>query len=427
MDKQLSFVAIGAGPSGLSLSALATSVSDISSVVLEQNEQISWHSGLMLDDVKMQSSALKDLVTPVDPTNPYSFLSYLKSKRRLYPALVNGLSEISRIEFEDYLRWASITLPNLHFDEKVLEVSCDNDQLVIHTNKAKYRTQSLVLSVGKSPFVPDIVKNHIGKSVFHSKDFSFNRMACHGKCVTVIGGGQSSAEIVLSLLTDKTCVPKSINWISRRANLFMLEDSPFINEWFHPGYQNWFQTLNTVRQEQMLASQRMASDGISEKTLYQLYDHLYQRKVQNKKSLNILLSSNVQGFKEYNQGYLLTIKHDDPGTTHQIESDVVILATGYRNAFPTFINSLRSRLDIITSGVDEEIVVNQDFATHVKGTKNCRVFVNNGSRSQHGIADPNLALLAMRNAKIINAIMGSNTYDIGLEKGIISWSPYLST
>jgi lysine N6-hydroxylase len=101
--KTENIIAVGAGPSGLSLSALASTCSEVSVSLLERAAHFEWHCGMMLNNARMQSNALKDLVTPVDPTNPFGFLSFLKFHGRLYSALVNGLDNVSRKEFEAYL------------------------------------------------------------------------------------------------------------------------------------------------------------------------------------------------------------------------------------------------------------------------------------------------------------------------------------
>ncbi|MGN8544543.1 SidA/IucD/PvdA family monooxygenase [Bradyrhizobium sp. 13971] len=58
--------------------------------VLESSEKVKWHPGLLLAGAVMQTSPLKDLVTPADPTSAYSFLAYLHDKKRLYQAIVRG-------------------------------------------------------------------------------------------------------------------------------------------------------------------------------------------------------------------------------------------------------------------------------------------------------------------------------------------------
>ncbi len=88
-----SAVAIGAGPSNLSFAALADPLPDLSVILIERKTELSWHNGLLVDGALMQTHALKDLVTLVDPTSRFGFLAYLKDKGRLYRAIVQGLGQ----------------------------------------------------------------------------------------------------------------------------------------------------------------------------------------------------------------------------------------------------------------------------------------------------------------------------------------------
>ncbi len=415
-------LAIGAGPSGLSLSALATTRSEISVTLLEARPNFEWHSGMMLRNARMQSSALKDLVTPVDPSSPFGFLSFLKSKGRLYSALVNGLGSVSRKEFEQYLHWVAMQQPDLRFDEFVREVTANEEGLTVWTRSGSCATKFLAVSVGKKPFYPPFAKRLLGPQVIHSADFAHNPGVYTGKRVAVIGGGQSGAEIVLEMLGDSVGKPEHVCWISRRANLFMLEDSPFVNEWFHPDFHNWFCDLNPDRRQQLLQKQRMASDGISQSTLEEIYDCLYQTRIDGVKRLALLLSSTVIDIQKTTQGnYQLKVHTLDSGVHGILNVDVIILATGYRTTVPDFLEPIREKLNFVKTDVDEEIVVDNDFGTAVRGLNDCRLFVQNGTRFQHGIANPNLALTAMRSATILNSASGQKLYDYGCERGSIDW------
>ncbi|MHC2425490.1 lysine/ornithine N-monooxygenase [Bradyrhizobium elkanii] len=142
-------IAIGAGPANLSLAALAAPILDISLNVLESSEKVKWHPGLLLAGAVMQTSPLKDLVTPADPTSAYSFLAYLHDKKRLYQAIVRGLASVTRSEFEDYLRWAAAKLANIQFGEHVSAVELRGEAFNIITNCRKYQTGTIVLGVGR--------------------------------------------------------------------------------------------------------------------------------------------------------------------------------------------------------------------------------------------------------------------------------------
>ena len=49
-----------------------------------------------------------------------------------------------------------------------------------------------------------------------------------------MGGGQTGSEIYLNALSDHWGRPKDVKFVSRRSNLFPLDESPFVNEYFLP-------------------------------------------------------------------------------------------------------------------------------------------------------------------------------------------------
>ena len=73
----LDLAGIGIGPSNLSLASLLDGIGNVRAHFYESRASFDWHPGMMLPDVELQSSYLKDLVTPVMPTSPWSFISYL--------------------------------------------------------------------------------------------------------------------------------------------------------------------------------------------------------------------------------------------------------------------------------------------------------------------------------------------------------------
>ena len=59
----------------------------------------------MLPEATLQVSYLKDLVTLADPTNPYSFLSFLFKEKRFYRFLHADFQRVTRKEYNQYLQW----------------------------------------------------------------------------------------------------------------------------------------------------------------------------------------------------------------------------------------------------------------------------------------------------------------------------------
>ena len=106
---------IGIGPFNLSLAALANGVERLSAAFFEQKPTFDWHPGLGFRNSVLQTSYLKDLVTPVQPTSPWSFLNYLVAHGRLYDFLDGRFGSVSRLEFTDYMAWVAGQLPACRF------------------------------------------------------------------------------------------------------------------------------------------------------------------------------------------------------------------------------------------------------------------------------------------------------------------------
>ncbi|EPO2859460.1 SidA/IucD/PvdA family monooxygenase, partial [Salmonella enterica subsp. enterica serovar Newport] len=92
-------VGVGAGPNNLSIFALTKKISREKFLILERNDSIKWHQGMMIDDATLQNNIAKDLVTLADPTSEYSILNYLHEKKRIYEFISNN-NRFYRREYE---------------------------------------------------------------------------------------------------------------------------------------------------------------------------------------------------------------------------------------------------------------------------------------------------------------------------------------
>lgn len=420
-----SVVAIGAGPSNLSLAALAHPLPDVDVTLIERKAELNWHAGLLVDGALMQTNALKDLVTPIDPTSAYGFLAYLKDKRRLYRAIVRGLDRVTRLEFEDYLRWAAAKLPHVHLGEQVEFVVVDDDTLVVETARHRFRTGVVVLGVGRSPAIPPCVRSQLGQNVFHSTKFLARPRHFAGLRVTVVGGGQSGAEVFHELLKGTHGVTASLRWISRRANFFALEDSSFVNEWFFPQHSLWFNRQPPAVRRRTLQAQNLASDGISSATIRSIYELLYARDVDGRnprEAIDIRVNTSLEAIRPDSGGQRLLLRDCLSGGKWEAGADVVILCTGYQFELPAFLEDLRPRLNFVDAGNGRtELALRDDFSVEWDGPAQCRLYVQNGALTQHGVADPNLSLIAWRSGKLLNAILGKTVFDCGPVDGALSW------
>lgn len=102
-------------------------------------------------------------------------------------------------------------------------------------------------------------------------------------------------------------------------------------------------------------------------------------------------------------------------------SDVVILATGFRQQIPEFLEPIRERVPI----EEESFCVGTDYRVSWNGSDANRIYVQNGARKSHGVADSNLSLAAWRSATILNSLLGDELYRLRDEGMATSFLPSL--
>ena len=85
---------------------------------------------------------------------------------------------------------------------------------------------------------------------------------------------------------------------------------------------------------------------------------------------------------------------------------MVILATGYRQSMPAFLESIQERIRFDTEGRYD---VSRNYSVDVTGNQ---IFVQNAELHTHGFNAPDLGLGALRNAAILNAILGKTHFKL---------------
>ncbi|MEI7352146.1 SidA/IucD/PvdA family monooxygenase, partial [Pectobacterium parmentieri] len=96
MTNTVDFIGVGIGPFNLSIAALAHEAEGFSSRFFDGRTQFAWHPGMLVPDCHMQTMFLKDLVSAVAPTSPYSFVNYLVKRKKFYRFLTTELRTVSR-------------------------------------------------------------------------------------------------------------------------------------------------------------------------------------------------------------------------------------------------------------------------------------------------------------------------------------------
>ncbi|MGD8120910.1 lysine N(6)-hydroxylase/L-ornithine N(5)-oxygenase family protein [Vibrio sp. TRT 2004] len=417
---KLDLAGVGVGPFNLSIAALLTEKPQITSRFFESRDTFAWHPGLLLDNTNMQTMFLKDLVTAISPENRYSFLSYLVKNKKFYRFLSAELQCISRHEFSDYLAWAAHQMDNVQFSTRVEQVEYTGKTFHLHTNQGVYQADNLCIGTGKVPFIPDCAKAHIGERVFHAAEIGLRQRDFTNKRVMIIGGGQSGADIFINALQHKWGKPKSLDWLSRRSNYQPLDEASFTNEFFAPDYVDAFINLSPAVKHKEIANQKLTSDGITQKALLTIYQELYQRfdVLKEEKWVRLLPHRTVTHISNESDGFRLAANNALGQNLETHHADVVILATGFEAPYPA---CLRDILPLLDMDEDNRYQMSADFELKWEGQHNNKIFAVNAGMHSHGIAEPQLSLMAWRSARIINSLAGDTLFETDSGRGMIDW------
>ncbi|MDU0288079.1 lysine N(6)-hydroxylase/L-ornithine N(5)-oxygenase family protein [Saccharothrix longispora] len=400
-------LAIGCGPFNLGLAALASTVDDVDVVVLEARPELRWHSGMMFDDAVLQVSFLADLVTLVAPTHPLSFLEYLRDADRLYPFYVRERFHPTRREYEDYLRWAASRLP-VRFSHPVTSVRWEDDRFAVAGDGFSCEARNLVLGVGTEPFVPPALDG-LGDRLVHTSGYLHRDV--DAARVTVVGSGQSGAEVVLDLLRRNASPGgPAVSWLTRTPVFAPLDYTKLVLEMTTPAYVRHFHSLPQERRDAVRAEQWRHYRAISSETIEELHDLLYRREWEHGLApVELRPGVAVVSSRVTASGVELTCAHRDTGRTFTHVTDLVVAATGYRQAATPFLAPLEPLVRRDDAG---RYVVALDHSVALDPTVTGRVFVANADLHSHGVAAPDLGIGAVRNATILNAVTGREVYPL---------------
>ncbi|SIT19434.1 lysine N6-hydroxylase [Thalassolituus maritimus] len=413
-------VGIGAGPSNLSLAAL--SPKHLNAMYIERRPEFSWHKGMEFSFADLQVSFVKDLVTLADPTNEHSFLNYLHTNGKLYHFLNAQFQSVSRKEYADYFKWVSQRLDNILMSECVLSVNFDED-FIVETDKRTLRSKNISVGVGKVQYIPSFARPLLGNNNFHVSQYKYNDHQLAGKKIIIVGGGQSGAEAFYDLISrDKDDAVKQVYWITRRDNFLPIDDSPFTNDLFMPCQVEYLQQFSYSKKKEYVRKNILTSDGISGKTLNDIYQLLYRYQFleDNPLEFKLMPSRSVEGLTKIGTKWLVNSRHLEYEVDEHFEADVIIWATGFCDGPKNFLRPIDHKLEKV--GVGEEYMVDNDYSVVWNGPKDRNIFMLNSVKNQKGLSDPNLSLTAWRSRKVLDRIENKACQQVA-NKSLVEWNP----
>lgn len=425
MNKNIyDILGVGIGPFNLSLAALSSSVPDCKSIFLDARSHFDWHPGMMLEGTRLQTPFMSDLVTMADPTNEYSFLNYAKLNDRLYPFYIRENFFLAREEYNHYCQWACNRLSNLTFNSCVTHIDYDENEAIycvktqntLLDREETYYCHHLVLGTGTQPYLPDFCSQQEPK-VIHSAHYLMNKAELKAStCITVVGSGQSAAEIFYDLLTDIDVEKYRLRWLTRSPRFFPLEYTKLTLEMTSPEYIDYFHQLEPEQRRILIQKQKHLYKGINADLINDIYDLLYIKQLSHDFTVEMMTNVSVHSLSSEQSQVTLNCLHTETQHNFELQTQHIVMATGYEYQLPQFLDGICAHLRFDSHG---ELDVQRNYSVD----RNNKIFVQNVGLHTHGLTSPDLGMVCYRNATILNQVLGRTHYKVEKSIAFQQFSP----
>lgn len=415
-DKIYDYAGIGIGPFNLSLACMLAPIKELDGIFLDKGSKFNWHPGLLFDNARLQTPFMSDLVTLSDPTSPFTFLNYIKEQGRLYSFYIRENFFLLRNEYNQYCQWVASKLSNLEYNTEVLNIKYDESLAcyVIHSRSTTigtpktYRAKKLILGTGPVPHIPLCCEDLKGDAI-HASQYLFQKSNLQAKkSITVVGSGQSAAEIVLDLLQDIHHYDYELSWITRSSRFFPLEYTKLTLEMTSPEYVDYFYDLPAKEREKLNRDHVRLAKGINGDTINEIFDTLYAKRVKKDIKVNLFTNSALEAvnFNETCGQYEMEFFQWEEEKRYAHNTEGLILSTGYGFHIPDYLEGISARIRWNEQG---------QYDTHRYYTidhENKDIFVQNAEHHSHGFVTPDLGMCCYRNSHIVRQLLGYTYYPI---------------
>lgn len=382
-------IAIGLGPFNLGLAALCENIPDFNTLFIDQNESFNWHPGMMIKGTRLQVPFYADLVTLADPTSPYSYMAFLKARKKMFRFAIEERFNIRRAQYNEYCRWVADQLGSIRFNTTCTKLSRQKGMYQVETGSGTLLAKNIVLGIGTVPMIPSFV-NSEDENIFHSSKYMHNKEQIKAaESISIIGSGQSAAEIFSDLLDSHS---GKLSWFTRSDRLFPMDTSKFALEMATPEYIDYFYNLPPDIKPRVLQSQNNLYKGINQDLIAGIYDQLSLLDYDN-----ATIHPNCE-LRRIGPEHEMQFMELQQRKTFQHRSEVIILATGYEYRQPSFID--RS-IHLLPAPA-------RNYSIDQYGT----LFIQNAEINSHGFNAADLSLGPYRNAVILNTILQREHFSI---------------
>lgn len=441
-------IGIGIGPFNLGMAALADSIPGLKCLFIDQSKEFNWHPGLMLEYARLQVPFYADLVTLADPCSRFSYMAFLKAKQMLFRFAIHENNFITRREYNEYCRWVVSQLDNPVFGMRCETVEFDEsgNMFFIHCRRVEsnevsvYTAKRIVIGVGMVPYVPKGLLLNPGPPlnpprkggdlgsvdepiIIHSSNYlDFKEQLLSKRNLTIVGSGQSAAEIFYDLLTSPQLsdlprppdgghpLERAISWFARAERFYPMEYSKLSLEMTSPDYIEYFYQLAYKKKKEILEKQNVLYKGINFSLINAIYDELYIQSLYGINKATLLTNCSINTIHRKSSDELeLVFFHSEMEEQFSHTTEAVILATGYEYKVPAFLRPIHNELLLNNEG---QYQAKRNYSIH----PNDLIYVQNAEMHTHGFNAPDLGMGPYRNAVILNSILGYEHFV--MERGV---------
>ena len=411
--KIIDYIGVGLGPFNIGLATLSEKT-NLKSLFFDQKGFFDWHPGMLLSDAHLQVPFMADFVSLADPTSPYSFLNYLKENNRIYKFYIRENFYILRKEYNKYCIWVLEQLNNCKFNHRVEQIYKIDDyyKVLVKNTITKdiesYYARYIVLGVGTTPWIPDFAKKLSKEQCIHTGSYLFHKSEIvKQKKISIIGGGQSAAEIFMDLLTIQEEYAFKLEWYTRSERFSPLEYSKLTLEMTSPEYVDYFYQLPKSKKDNLNQEHKLLHKGINFDLINAIYDILYEKSVDNDlNNVTIKACTELKGVLETaSRNIELTLRQTQTKESYTDETNYIIMATGYKATIPSFLKPIK---EFILWDTPSKYKTNRNYSIDIDK----HIFVQNAEQNTHGFVTPDLGMAAYRNSIILNQIFGEPFYKV---------------
>lgn len=401
----LDLLGVGFGPAGLSVAVALDDRLDLSPEVpapirtrfLDRAADPTWQPNMLLPGTDIQHHFLRDYATPRNPRSRFTFPCYLVDTGRFFSFTLMG-GYVSRHEWSEYTRWTAerVSAPVSYGMEALRAEPVLTDGRVTGAlvtcrdiadgTEATYLASNLLVSVGHTPYVPEEMVPALGERVFHSSAYLPRIQALPpepGLRFAVIGAGQNAGEIILHLAAQFP--DAQIHSLARNSGFRLYNLGHFSNEAYFPAETDYFYALDAERRRRVFDEVYSTNYAcVDPDVSTALYRTAYEDRNWGPGRLHMHKRTSVDALAPTpGGGYRLTLREVNLGEVTELDADVVILCTGYREPrLPGVLEPFRPYVRLDGAG---DFDVSRAFRLGVSPDCEVGLYLNGITEWRHGI------------------------------------------